>query len=89
MKDIIKMTLAELENYIAEYKTTADWIQISRNPNLTEEFIERHVDEVNWPYISICQKLSEEFIENHADKVESNCTILVRQTARNKQIWML
>ena len=68
MKDIVSMTLAELEDYIAS-PGKKDWLEISSNPNLTEEFIEKHAGEVDWKCISEYQKLSEEFIERHADEV--------------------
>jgi hypothetical protein len=36
---------------------------------LTEKFIEEHIDEVDWRYISIYQILSNSFIEKHSDKL--------------------
>ena len=79
MKSIIKMTLAELEDYVASYGAVAvvvswvSWMEISKNPNLSEAFIERHADKVNWHCISEYQNLSESFIEKHADKVNWHC----------------
>ena len=72
MENVEEMTLAELENYITSPEEK-DWAAISRNPNLTEEFIEVHADKVDWYWISMYQKLSEEFIEKHADKVDWDC----------------
>ena len=69
MKNVEVMTLAELENYIASCGLVVNWVAISRNPNLTEEFIEAHANEVDWNRISAYQKLSEKFIEKHADEV--------------------
>ena len=69
MKNIEEMILTELENYIVGYEAV-NWAAISRNPNLTEKFIERHAGEVDWRRISVYQKLSEEFIERHAGEVD-------------------
>ena len=35
-----------------------NWIEKSKEPGLTEDFIEKYKDKVNWEYISINQKLS-------------------------------
>ena len=68
MKNVEAMTLTELETYIAK-RGRKNWLAISRNLNLTEEFIEQHADEIDWYYISIYQKLSEKFIEKHVEEV--------------------
>ena len=50
-----------------------NWDSLSKSGDLSEEFIERHVDDVNWGLLSINQRpLSEEFIERHTDKVTWN-----------------
>ena len=69
MKNVTEMTLTELENYVVSYEAV-DWVIVSMNPNLTEEFIEQHTKKVAWYFISKYQKLSEGFIEKHADEVD-------------------
>jgi len=46
-----------------------NWIEKSKEPGLSEEFIEKHSDKFDWYNISTRQKLSEEFIEKYSDKV--------------------
>jgi hypothetical protein len=58
--------LCEVLNITAD---KVNWVYISANQKLSEDFIEKHADKVYWGYISAYQKLSESFIETHADKV--------------------
>ena len=46
-----------------------DWDEISRTPNLPEEFIRENKDNVYWPNISFYQELSEEFLREFQDKI--------------------
>jgi hypothetical protein len=57
-----------------------DWNYISYYQDLSEDFIEKHLDEVDWDNISFNQKLSESFIKKHINKI--NFTLLMR----NKKI---
>jgi hypothetical protein len=50
--------------------TNEDWMLISKNKKLLEDFIVRYEDFVKWYYISRYQKLSEDFIELYADKLD-------------------
>ena len=47
-----------------------DWIDISDNLNLSEDFIRKFQDKVDWESISISQTLSEDFIREFKDKVD-------------------
>jgi len=47
-----------------------NWKEKSKEPGLTEEFIEKYSDKVYWDFISQCQNLSEEFIEKYSDKFD-------------------
>ena len=47
-----------------------NWINVSRNIQLSEEFIREFQDKVDWYYISEYQKLSENFIREFQDKVD-------------------
>jgi len=50
-----------------------NWIEKSKEPGLTEKFIEKHSDKVYWYLISQYQNLSENFIEKHKDEVYWEC----------------
>ena len=50
-----------------------NWINASRNIQLSEEFIREFQDKVDWYYISEYQKLSENFIYEFQNKVNWNC----------------
>ena len=54
---------------IDKFKEQANWIAISCNQTLSEEFIREFQDKVNWYHISWKQKLSEDFIREFKDKV--------------------
>ena len=47
-----------------------DWVHISRNQKLSEEFIIKFQERLDWEYISTYQKLSEEFIIKFHAKFE-------------------
>jgi hypothetical protein len=51
------------------YTNDVNWVCISMDQKLSEEFIGKYQDKVCWQYISAYQKLSEDFIEKHADKI--------------------
>lgn len=74
------MNIKELERIFFEtepYKDLADnnyhslWKKIchSKDPYLTEEFMEKYKDKMIWNLISAHQKLSEQFIEVHKNEV--------------------
>ena len=46
-----------------------NWINVTRNIQLSEEFIREFSDKVNWDYISERQKLSENFIREFQNRV--------------------
>src|SRR3712207_3292379 len=46
-----------------------DWNKISKNKNLTKEFIEKYQDKIDWDEICIYQELSESFMEKYANKL--------------------
>jgi len=56
-------------NNSIDLKNIIDWEDVSKNQNLSEEFIRENVDKVNWNYISKYQKLSEGFIREFQNKV--------------------
>ena len=45
-----------------KYYNNVDWIDISQNYRLSEDFMIQYQDKLNWAYISQFQRLSEEFI---------------------------
>ena len=47
-----------------------NWIDISSNQHLSENFIEEFQDKVNWYWVSNNQKLSEKFIIKYQDKID-------------------
>ena len=53
-------------------KGVVDWEKISRESELSEEFIREYADQVDWYCISAYQKLSEDFIREFKDKVNWN-----------------
>lgn len=50
--------------------TSKDWYNVWDEQEVSEEFIERHIDNVDWERVSCCQNLSEDFIRKYADKVD-------------------
>jgi hypothetical protein len=62
----------------AQHENNLNWILLSENQNLSENFIEKYKDKIDWNCISRCQKLSTKFIEKYKDKVYWK-TILYRQ----------
>jgi len=48
----------------------AEWMNISKNQNLSEGFIEEYKNCLNWYHISRYQILSELFIKKHLDKLD-------------------
>ena len=50
-----------------------NWVEISRTPGLSEEFIRENSDKLYWGCISQYQKLSEEFIKEFSDKLDWFC----------------
>lgn len=47
-----------------------DWVAISNQENLSEDFIREHKDKVNWHSISLQKGLSEAFIEEHMELLD-------------------
>ena len=46
-----------------------DWVDISRNPNITMEFIEKHPEkDWNWYWISRNPNITMDIIEKHPEK---------------------
>ena len=54
---------------LLQFQDKVNWLEISANQKLSEEFIREFKDNVNWYCISANQKLSEEFIREFQDKV--------------------
>jgi len=48
---------------------TFDYLCIHQN--LSEKFMEKHLDKLDWNSICINQNLSEKFMEKHLDKLNS------------------
>lgn len=46
-----------------------DWRGISKDPNLTEEFIEKHKDDLNWYELSCHYPMTEEFMDKYAGRL--------------------
>ena len=65
MENISKELLEKCETNPNE----VNWVDISINQKLSEEFIEKFQEKVYWDWISAYQKLSEEFIEKFQEKV--------------------
>jgi len=57
------------EIVIKKFQEKVDWLEISSNQNLSEQFIEKFQEKVDWWGISCNQNLSEQFIEKFKDKV--------------------
>lgn len=59
-----------LKNLSKEDLSNISFSALSRNPNITEEFIEENIDQ-NWDWFSLtCNpSLSCDFFEKHIDKV--------------------
>jgi hypothetical protein len=49
-----------------------DWNKVSRQPDLTEDFIREFQDHLDWEVISAQNTLSEDFIREMKDKVDWN-----------------
>ena len=54
-----------LQQYTNGEDLTVDWIELTKNTVLSEDFIHDFKDNVNWLYICTYQSLSEKFIEEH------------------------
>ena len=52
-----------------------NWVNISVNEILTEDFIREFKDYVDWNNIFAYQKLSKEFIIEFADKINFRCLL--------------
>lgn len=70
LKDLINILPEKHLLKVADIKPDlVDWVKISSDAELSEEFIEKHKDRVYWHDISVFQKLSESFIEKYNDDV--------------------
>jgi hypothetical protein len=58
----VKKTISEMDRM--------DWLEVSKNKVLSEDFIREFQDKVDWGMISIHSKLSEDFIREFSEKVE-------------------
>ena len=76
IEELLKTLGLENENQI-------DWIDVSRNRKLSENFIEKHANQVDWFYISMYQKLSEDFIEKYKDKVNWSCISICQKLSED------
>ena len=66
-----KVSSKILEIYIEETPNLLiDWDYICKNQDLTEEFIEKHIDKLDFFLLSKYQVLTEKFIEKHMDKLD-------------------
>lgn len=54
--------------YNKERAVKLDWEDIARYQNLTEEFIERHIDELPLYIVLMHQRVSKDFVMKHKDK---------------------
>ena len=64
-----------VENFVRENKETLneiDWENISKNENLTENFIREFENNVDWFYVSSYQNLSEDFLLEFKSKIYWN-----------------
>ena len=68
MQELTKEQIKDIKNN----PNSQDWNYISQCQQLSEDFIEKHIDKVDWENISEYQKLSESFIKKHKDKVYYN-----------------
>ena len=59
-----------MKNLHEQHGSQINWIEISRTPNLSEDFIRDFKDQVDWKLISQYQTLSEDFIREFADQLE-------------------
>ena len=60
-----------------------NWIIVSRNIQLSEEFIREFQDKIDWYYISEYQKLSEDFIRKFQDKVDWGYISICQKLSEN------
>ena len=54
-----------IQKYTIGNNSTTDWVSLSKNEELEEDFIHEFRDDVSWLYVCIYQSLSERFIERH------------------------
>ena len=64
---IERIALTPLE-YFTEEKPSSILMYIEQNPNLTPEFIERHIDNWEWDELSRHPNITPEFIGKHIDR---------------------
>ena len=56
-----------------------DWHEISRNPNLTVEFVEEHIDDINWSMLS-----ENQFILENVKAITLKNTSKIKEELLNK-----
>ena len=72
-KDIMKLKKQmEWNDYLINQ---LDWGKISKDKNLSEDFIRRYQDKVVWSFISSDQNLSDEFREEFRAKLLVDCSV--------------
>ncbi|AUN01423.1 hypothetical protein EXM90_11505 [Clostridium botulinum] len=65
-------TMNNIENFVRKNKETLneiDWENISKNKNLTENFIIEFENNIDWFYIKCFQNLSENFLLKFKNKI--------------------
>lgn len=68
-------TINNIEDFVRKNKETLnkiDWENISKNKNLTENFIREFENNIDWFYISGFQNLSEDFLLEFKNKIYWN-----------------
>lgn len=60
------------EEFIEEFSDYINWntLSCSRYVNMSEKFIEKHIDKLDINPIVVYQKLSESFIKKYKDKID-------------------
>ena len=62
-------TLDLIEKYFVESKSYLSWQEISSNPNLTLEFVEKNYDKMNWEQLSYNCYLNVDIVRKYFDKL--------------------
>ncbi|HCL4447268.1 TPA: hypothetical protein N2D16_002873 [Clostridium botulinum] len=68
-------TINDIENFVRKNKkilNETDWENISKNKNLTENFIIEFEKNIDWFYIHCYQNLSEDFLLKFKNKIYWN-----------------
>ena len=68
------------KEFLEKYKDEIDWVEVSKNPKLSENFIREFQDEVHWDLICMSQDFSQEFINEFISKLWI-CATKLQETA--------